>query len=86
MESKNTTNFEAKTDQKINYPPNFGGLPRGVGKIFWPETNFRVSPITKRKFWVHLEPHRSGGSVEKWIWMVGAAYMPPYPCVKEGKQ
>ena len=26
MESKNTTNFEANTEQKINYPANFGGL------------------------------------------------------------
>ena len=34
MESKNTINFEAKTEQKINYPPDFGGLPRAVGKIF----------------------------------------------------
>ena len=30
MESKITTNFEAKTEQKINYPPNFGSLPRDV--------------------------------------------------------
>ena len=34
MESKITTNFEAKMEQKINYPPDFGGLPRAVGKLF----------------------------------------------------
>ena len=34
MESKNTTNFEAKTEQKINYPANFGGHSRVVGKFF----------------------------------------------------
>ena len=34
MESKNTTNFEAKTEQKINYPADFGGLSRAVGKFF----------------------------------------------------
>ena len=31
MDSKITTNFEAKREQKINYPPDFDGLP---GKIF----------------------------------------------------
>ena len=36
MESKNTTNFEAKTEQKINYPADFGGLPRAVGNFFDP--------------------------------------------------
>ena len=30
MESKNTINFEAKTEQKINYPADFGGLSRAV--------------------------------------------------------
>ena len=34
MESKNTTNFEAKTEQKINYPADFGGLSRAVEKFF----------------------------------------------------
>ena len=36
MERKNTTNFEAKTEQKINYPApaDFGGLLRAVGKFF----------------------------------------------------
>ena len=34
MESKNTTNFEAKTEQKINYPANFGGLSRSVENFF----------------------------------------------------
>ena len=34
MESKKTTNFEAKTEQKINYPSDFGGLQRAVGKFF----------------------------------------------------
>ena len=29
-----TTSFEAKTEQKMNYPPDFGGLPRAVGKFF----------------------------------------------------
>ena len=36
MESKNTTNFEAKTEQKINYPADFGGLSRAIGKFFDP--------------------------------------------------
>ena len=34
MESKNTTNFEAKTEQKINYLADFGRLPRVIGKFF----------------------------------------------------
>ena len=34
MESKNTTDFEAKTEQKINYPADFGGLSRAVGNFF----------------------------------------------------
>ena len=33
MERKITTNFEAKTEQNINYPADFGGLSRAVGKI-----------------------------------------------------
>ena len=33
MESKNTTNFEAKKEQKINYPADFGGLSRAVGNF-----------------------------------------------------
>ena len=37
IESKITTNFEAKTEQKINYPPDFGGLPRAVEKVFDPK-------------------------------------------------
>ena len=41
MESKITTSFEAKTEQKISYLPDFGGLPRAVG-------NFSV--ITKLRF------------------------------------
>ena len=49
MESKITTNFEAKMEQKINYPPSFGGLPRVIGKVFLSETNFMCS-ITKLKF------------------------------------
>ena len=36
MESKNTTDFEAKTEQKINYPADFGGLSHAVGKFFDP--------------------------------------------------
>ena len=27
-------NFEAKMEQKINYPPDFGCLPRAVGNFF----------------------------------------------------
>ena len=34
MKSKNTTDFEAKTEQKINYPADFGGLSRAVGEFF----------------------------------------------------
>ena len=34
MESKNTTNLEAKTEQNINYPADFGGLSHSVGKFF----------------------------------------------------
>ena len=37
MESKKTTNFEAKTEQKINYPADFGDLPRTVGIFFDPK-------------------------------------------------
>ena len=33
MESKNTTNFEPKMEQKIKYPADFGGLSRAVGKF-----------------------------------------------------
>ena len=36
MEIKNTTNFEAKTEQKINYPADFGGLSRAAGKFLDP--------------------------------------------------
>ena len=42
MESKNTTNFEEKTEQKINYQPNFGILPRAVGKRFLNRNQFQV--------------------------------------------
>ena len=35
MESKITTNFEAKMEQKIKYPSDFGGLPHAVGKVFF---------------------------------------------------
>ena len=42
MESKITTNFEAKTEQKINYPDDFGGLPRAVGKFFDPKPTLGV--------------------------------------------
>ena len=42
MESKNTTNFEAKTEQKINYPADFGGLSRAVGKFFLTRDQFYV--------------------------------------------
>ena len=38
MESKITINFEAKTEQKSNYPPDFGGLPCVVGNFFDPKT------------------------------------------------
>jgi len=34
MESKITTNFEAKEEQKINYPPDFDSFPGAVGKFF----------------------------------------------------
>ena len=34
MEIENTTNFEAKTEQKINYPADFDGLSRAVGNFF----------------------------------------------------
>ena len=37
MESKIKLNLEAKTEQKINYPPDFGGLPRAVRKFFCPK-------------------------------------------------
>ena len=50
MESKNTTNFEAKTEQNINYPADFGGLSRAVRKFFSPGTNFMRSAITKLEF------------------------------------
>ena len=71
MESKITTNFEAKTEQKIDYPAYFGRLSRAVGKFLWPGTNFMCWAITKLKFWVYFEPPRLYGSAEKWIWMVG---------------
>ena len=50
MESKNTTDFEAKTEQKINYPADFDGLSHAVGKFFLPGTNFMCSVITKLEF------------------------------------
>ena len=34
MEIKITTNFEAKTEQKIKYPADFGGLPHAVENFF----------------------------------------------------
>ena len=34
MERKITTNFEAKTEQNINYSADFGGIPRAVGNFF----------------------------------------------------
>ena len=50
MEIEITTNFEAKKEQKINYPPKFEVLPRAGGKFFLTETNFRCSVITKLEF------------------------------------
>ena len=32
-ECKIVINFEAKTEQKMSYPPDFGGLPHAVGKF-----------------------------------------------------
>ena len=55
MEIENTTNFEAKTEQKINYSLNFGILHRCVGKSFQPVVNFR-------KIHISGEPHDRGGS------------------------
>ena len=77
MESKNTTNFEAKTEQNINYPADFGGLSRAIGKFFWPGTNFMCSAITKLEFWVFLEPPRISTSGENCRYVVGAIYAPP---------
>ena len=57
MESKNTTNFEAKTEQKINYPLDFGSLHRRVGKSFLPVANFRCSVIKKLKYTWSLVGH-----------------------------
>ena len=67
MESKNTPTFEAKTEQKINYQPDFGGLPHAERIFFRPETNFRCSVNTKLKVRVYLEPPRSCGFAENWI-------------------
>ena len=50
MENKITTNFEAKTEQKIGYLPDFGGLSPAEVKEFGPETKFVCSLITKLKF------------------------------------
>ena len=50
MEIKITTNFEAKTEQKINYPADFSRLSRAVGKFFLPGTNFMCSVITNLNF------------------------------------
>ena len=33
-ECKIVINFEAKTEQKMSYPPDFGSLPCAVGKFF----------------------------------------------------
>ena len=33
MERKITTSIEAKTEQNINYPGDFGGLPRDVENL-----------------------------------------------------
>ena len=49
MESKIATNFEAKKEPKISYPPDFGGLQRAIGNFF-PETNPKCLVITKLKF------------------------------------
>ena len=40
MESKIIANFKAKAEQKINYPPDFDGLPRAVGIFFDPRPIF----------------------------------------------
>jgi len=77
MESKITTNFEAKTEQKINNLPNFGGLQRTEGNFFWPGTNFMCSVITKLKFWVYLEPPRISTSGENCRYAVGGHICPP---------
>ena len=37
MERKITTNFDAKTEQNINYPADFGGMSRVEGKFFDPK-------------------------------------------------
>ena len=50
MESKIATNFDAKTGQKIGYPPDFGGLSRAVEKYFGPETNFMCFVIRFPQF------------------------------------
>ena len=42
--------FEAKTEQNINYPADFGSIPCAVGNFFLTETNFRCSVITKLEF------------------------------------
>ena len=77
MERKITTNFEAKTEQNINYPADFGGLSRAVGKFFGPGTNFMCSVITKLKFLIYLEPPRISTSGENCRYVVGGLYMPP---------
>ena len=55
-ESEIEINFQAKTKQKMSYPPDFEGLSRAAGKIFRHETNFRCYIIAKLKFWVYLKP------------------------------
>ena len=41
MESKTTTNFDARRGEKIGYPPDLNGLSRAVEKQFGLETNFK---------------------------------------------
>ena len=65
MESKITTSFEAKTEQKKELPTQLWRPPTRRRKIFLTETNFRCSVITKLEFRVELQPPRTIASYGK---------------------
>ena len=50
MKSKNTTNLEAKTEQKVNYPADFGGLSLAVGNFFDPGPILYVRQLQNLNF------------------------------------
>ena len=50
MESKITTNFDAKMEQKMGYPPDFGGLSRPLKNSLDPKPILYVPELQNLNF------------------------------------